>query len=193
MKNKDLMLIACSALASATLAVALFSGGPTIAADDNQPRKIQPKFTAHNVEMTVEPRDARVFQAGDIPEFTIRAVNTSKESVEFPVELTLAKTSPRDTFSRLPLMPTEIWKGPLSIALGPNETKTFNIAAQTSLATQTFYSVRLREPMPAPIAANAVQNAVVAAPISLFTQTTLLDFSIFTNVPVAQAKLTAAK
>ena len=158
MKNKDLITIASTALGTAALTVLAFWSAPLDAGNDGNaltPKISKPRLVANGIEMTLAAADDRTFNAGDEPTFELQAVNTTGESVTAVVQFAMTASSPVDALSRVPRLPTALWKHRESIVLQPNETKAVVVASRTKLPANSTVQVALQEPGPAPPAAAA--------------------------------------
>jgi hypothetical protein len=145
MKTKDLLIIASTALGTATLTVA-FLASPRMSGDDANLMAAtiaKPKLSANGIEMTLCAANGRQFKAGDQPEFELRAVNTLSQPCDVTVRVSLSAETMDSMFSRIVPMPSVLWHEELAIALKPNETKAFTLATRTNLPAKSHITVIL--------------------------------------------------
>ena len=148
MKTKDILTITTAALGTATLTVTAFWAGPMDAGNDAEapPAKIaKARFAAHGIEMTLAAAGGQVFKAGDMAEFELTALNTTKEPASASVCVTMTSSSPADALSRVIRLPMVLWQQEQIVRLEPNETKVVALCASTNLPANSMISVSLRE------------------------------------------------
>jgi hypothetical protein len=148
MKTKDLLTITSVALGTAALTVITFWTDPLGAGNEtNAPAATitQPKLVANGVELTLATADGRVFEAGQQPEFELRAVNRLAQASTVAVRVSMRATQMADSFARVVRLPSLLWQEERSITLAPNETKTLTVNATTNLPAGSVISVLLAE------------------------------------------------
>ena len=166
MKTKDLLTITTAALGTATLTVTAFWAGPMDAGADADapPSKVaKARLIAHGIEMTLAAPGDQVFKAGDVPNFELTALNTTKEPASASVCVVMTSSSPADAFSRVIRMPMVLWQQEQIVTLQPNEAKVVALGASTNLPPNSMISVSLRE---ADSTATALQPGIVALSFS---------------------------
>jgi hypothetical protein len=108
----------------------------TNATDDGNgiTRKIEaPSLKIGGVEIRVEPLEDRTFKAGDEPAFVLTAVNKTDHATSVTVE-TVMNTSPKPMrMSRAVARPANLWQEPITLSLGPKESKTITQFTHTPL------------------------------------------------------------
>lgn len=148
MKAKDILTMTTAALGTATLTVTAFWAGPMDAGNDADapPARItKSRLISHGVELTLAPAGGRVFKAGDVPEFELAALNTTKEPASASVCVTMTSASPADALSRVIRLPMVLWQQEQVVSLEPSETKVVTLCASTNLPANSIISVSLRE------------------------------------------------
>lgn len=148
MKTKDILTISTVALGTAALTIATFYAGPMEAGNEgNSPNAMiaTPKLVAHGVEFSVAAAGNRTFQAGDQPEFELKAVNTTDRAAEVLLGVTMTAASPADRLSRAIRLPNVLWDEQQTMTLRPKETKTVTLTAKTNLPAGNLISVMLQE------------------------------------------------
>jgi hypothetical protein len=148
MKTKDLLTIATAALRTASLTVVTFWAGPIDAGNDADappPKLAKSLLISHGVELAVAPASGRAFKAGDQPEFTLTALNTTCQSASASVCVTMTATAPVNKLSRAISMPSVLWRQEQIVSLQPNETKLYALSAKTNLPPMSVISISLQD------------------------------------------------
>jgi len=159
MKKKDILTIATAALGTATLTVTAFWAGPLDAGHDAEapaPLAAKTRLVAHGVEIGLAASGGRIFQAGEQPEFELTATNTTNQTANVSVCVTMTASSLADALSRTVRLPAVMWWQEQIVSLGPNETKTLTLATRTNLPAKSVISVSLHDldqKAPTPLAA----------------------------------------
>jgi hypothetical protein len=151
MNTKDLLQITVVATGTATLAVMTFLAGPLDAGSGTDPNGTtipKPKLTAKGVEFTVAPADGCGLEAGDQPEFELKAVNTLDAPANVTVSITMTGSTPVSPLSRLMPLPTLLWEYEFALTLRANETKSVNLATNTELPANNVVSITLTDTDP---------------------------------------------
>ena len=190
MKTKDLMTIATVALGTATLTVMAFWSDPLGAGNEGSvPAAMigKPKLVSHGVEMTLTAAESRTFKAGDEPRFDLTAINTTRESAAATICVEMTASSPADMLSRVPRLPSALWREDFTLALKPNETRVVPIAVPAKLPANRMIAVSLRESKPLQTNAATTSPAIHPAPRpGPSPQSGILALNFSTAVPLAQ-------
>jgi hypothetical protein len=147
MKPEHLKTIWTTALATAAIALAGFWPAFLNGANDGNavtPSIKIPKLTAGPIEITLVTPENPAFRQGDELQFDLVAVNNGDQqaSVLVDARMTALKTPPR--MARTPGSPVTLWQEPLTIVLGPHETRTYPEAPQAELPGNSKMNIYLR-------------------------------------------------
>ena len=148
MKTKDLITITTAALGTAALTVAAFLGTQLDAGNEASPPAPtipRPQLVVNGIKLTVTAAGDRQLQAGDEPAFELEAANTLSKPSTASVCLLMSAAAPSSPLSRVLVIPTRIWCETRSLALGPNETRTFTFTANTNLPANCIITVSMSE------------------------------------------------
>jgi hypothetical protein len=147
MKTKDLLTIGTTALGTAALTVVFLATPPTSATDSNTTTTTiaQPKLSANGIEVTLSAAMDRKFNAGDQPEFELRAVNTLNEPAAAVICATMSSMTPVSPMSRVVAIPVMIWHQDIELALKPSETKVLTLGPKTNLPANKEISISLSQ------------------------------------------------
>jgi len=148
MKAKDLLQITAVATGTAILTVATFLAAPLNAGPETDPIGAtipNPKLVADGVEFTVTPADGCGLNAGNQPEFELRAINTRNTPSKVTVHLTMSGLTPASPLSRMVPRPALLWQHESTITLRANETKSVRLVTKTDLPENNIVSVALAE------------------------------------------------
>jgi len=135
--------------AAATAAIALAALWPAFlnGADDGNavtPSIKTPRFVQGTVEFTLAlPDTQQTFKAGDEPAFDLVAVNTGDQPATAAVEAVMMSTTVPPPRSRTPGRQMTVWHEPLTVVLGPHETKTFKTETNTAVPDNSKMSIYL--------------------------------------------------
>lgn len=163
MKTKDIMTIVTVALGTMSLTVMTFWSGPLTAGgegDTSAPQIAKPKLVSHGIEMTLATAENRTFSAGQEPVLELTAVNTTGESATASVHITMTASSPADLLSRVPRLPSALWRQDQTLALQPNETKVLAIPVPAKLPPNSMIAVSFQAPDPSPATAQAADPGI---------------------------------
>lgn len=190
MKTKDLMTIATVALGTATLTVLAFWSDPLGAGNEGSVPATEigkPKLVSHGVEMTLTAAESRTFKAGDEPRFELTAINTTGESATATICVEMTTSSPADMLSRVPRLPSALWRQDFTLPLKPNETQVVTIQAPAKLPPNSVIAVSLRESEPPQTKATTNSSTIQPAPrLGASRQPGIVAMNFSTAVPLAQ-------
>jgi hypothetical protein len=148
MNTKDLLTIATTALGTASLTVVIFWAGPIEAGNDADappPKLAKSLLISHGVELALTPAGGRTFKAGDQPEFTLTALNTTSQPASTSLCVTMTAYAPLNKLSRAIPMPSVLWRQEQIVSLQPNETKVYALSANTNLPPMSVISLSLQD------------------------------------------------
>jgi hypothetical protein len=148
MKTKDLLTIATAALGTASLTVVTFWAGPIDAGNDADappPRLARSLLISHGVELALAPAGGRTFKAGEQPEFTLTAINTTNQPASVSVCVTMTASVPVNKLSRAIPLPSVLWRQEQIVSLQPNQTKVYALFAKTNLPPMSVVSLSLQD------------------------------------------------
>jgi hypothetical protein len=148
MKTKDLLTIATAALGTASLTVVTFWAGPIDAgndADTPPPKLAKSLLISHGLELALAPAGGRTFKAGDQPDFTLTALNTTTQPASASVSVTMTASAPVNALSRAIPIPSVLWRQEQIVSLQPNETKIYALSAKTNLPPMRVISISLQD------------------------------------------------
>jgi len=148
MTTKDLLTIATAALGTASLTVVTFWAGPIDAgndADTPPPKLAKSLLISHGLELALAPAGGRTFKAGDQPDFTLTALNTTTQPASASVCVTMTASAPVNALSRAIPIPSVLWRQEQIVSLQPNETKVYALSAKTNLPPMRVISVSLQD------------------------------------------------
>jgi len=195
--KKDILTITSVALGTAALTVLAFWSAPIEAGNENgqAPKVAQPKLAANGIEMTLVAAEGKTFLAGDEPAFALTAVNTTAQPATATLLVMMDSTSPSDALSRRGPMPSMMWRKECTIALGPNEKKTVNLASQTKLPPNRLVSVSMQTVDPNKAAVVPAPKQTVQQALTPMTpaQPRIMALHFSTAAPAAQPMLARAK
>jgi hypothetical protein len=152
MKSEDISKMASAALVTLVITLAAFGPefigfGAADAANDDSGRSTRienPKLVAGGVEMRLASRGNLTFKDGEEPVFELTAINTTDQAATVTVEASMTSTPKPPRLSRTPARPVALWQNPITISLGPRETKIFSESTQTTLPVDSRVDVYLR-------------------------------------------------
>lgn len=150
MKARDIAAVFSMALGTAALTVLISLGG-SLNADDREKSAdnvIQPKLKSQGVEFSLTAAADQVFKSGIEPALLLKAVNTGDSATNASVEIVMNASAPVSKFSRMISIPKPIWRHRCSVALGPHETKTLQLATATQLPPNQTIEIILTPPNP---------------------------------------------
>jgi hypothetical protein len=148
MNTKDLLTIATAALGTASLTLVTFWAGPIDAGNDADvppPKLAKSLLISRGVELALAPAGGPTFKAGDQPEFTLTALNTTSQPASASVCVTMTATAPVNKLSRAISLPLVLWRQEQIVSLQPNETKVYTLSAKTNLPPMSVISLSLQD------------------------------------------------
>lgn len=172
MNSKDLLTITAVALGTAALTVATFWGNRLEAEGDanaQAPTITKPEMVAGGIKLTLASAADRSYKAGEVPGFTLTAINTRDQADEAKVRLTLTATAPSSPFSRMLPVPAMLWQQECTFTLAPSETKTLTLTANTNLPANSVISVSIQDlaqTQPAPAEGAATASLMKFSPLA---------------------------
>ncbi len=145
-------------LASAGLTVALTTGlfmatGANAKDDANKitPRIAVPTLNVGGGQFTVKTDLAHYDQTQE-PVLTLKAHNPTNQAIEQTVNVTVTSTPAGAAVSRRMVLPKSHWTHAQKVALGPGETKTFELKTGIKLPTGRLVNVMMSNPKQAILA-----------------------------------------
>ena len=109
------------------------------------PNSPSPSSSRTGSRLALAPAGGRTFKAGDQPEFTLTALNTTSQPASASVCVTMTATAPVNKLSRAIPMPLVLWRHEQIVSLLPNETKLYALSAKTNLPPISVISLSLQD------------------------------------------------
>lgn len=151
MRTEDFKTIATVALSTTALTVITFWSVPLEAGNEGDAlgsKITKPKLVAHGIEVTLAAAEGRIFRAGEVPKFQLKALNSTSEPATMDLCIAMNASAPANANSRVLRMPAEIWQQQQTLTLKPNETKGITLPVETKLPANSVIAVTIQESSP---------------------------------------------
>lgn len=180
MKIQDIMAILGVAAATMAFTIGFAASGPVDAVDqaENASNRItpligQPTLEIAGLEISLA-MDKPNYAPGDKPVVTLETTNPTDQRVETNVWIGMTSSSPSSFRSRALTMPSYFWTQNVPLALGPGETKQFQVATEKEFVAGKSIAVTMSHTdekaalakLLKPIAAARASNAEAVVPVT---------------------------